>query len=89
MVRHPVSGLAWTVTIEIAGADPLLHDFFKFGRGLPVLIHAVSLRAVYSGASAIWRARPLAGWGYAIGGKPPGSTQPLAAILRIDCRPVA
>jgi len=26
--------------LEIAGADPLLNDFFEFGRGLPLLIHA-------------------------------------------------
>jgi hypothetical protein len=26
--------------LEIAGADPLLNDFFEFGGGLPLLIHA-------------------------------------------------
>ena len=35
-------GIGVNCHLEIAGADPLLHDFFELGGRLPLLIHAVS-----------------------------------------------
>jgi hypothetical protein len=50
-----------------AGADPQLHDVFELGRGLLLLVHAVSSELP---ASVHWQLRAqgrLAGRGYAIG----------------------
>jgi hypothetical protein len=39
-------GIGMNCHLEIGGADPLLHDFFEFGRGLLLLIHARLLRSL-------------------------------------------
>jgi hypothetical protein len=44
---------------EIAGADPLLHDLFKLGRPLSLLIHAALARRQASPVLRPKRATPL------------------------------
>jgi hypothetical protein len=60
-------GIGVNCHLEVAGADPLLHDFFEFGGVLLLLVHAVSSELP---ASVHWQLRTqsrLAGRGYAIG----------------------
>jgi hypothetical protein len=40
-----------------AGADPQLHDVFEFGRGLPLLIHAVFLQVNFGSTGLVGQAK--------------------------------
>jgi hypothetical protein len=43
--------------LEIAGADPQLHDFFELGGRLPLLIHAVFLRVNFGSTGLVGQAK--------------------------------